>query len=119
MSDLGLKGFALGMMALSLAESGKASAREVLDSAFDCARAAVREQPGRNHRAFSTSRRLRPFCCRWLNESTRSSSTSISGGASRCDSRVRLDPRFPGRAAQTDVQLAMCWRGMIVPLRAL
>ena len=45
-SDECLKGYALGMMALRLAEAGKDSAREVLESCLRIARAFVPGQPG-------------------------------------------------------------------------
>ena len=77
-SDESIKGFALGMMALGLSLSGKPAAQEVLENAYEslerCPAPARRNRP-----RCTSSPRSRAFCCRWWNESTLSSSTSISG----------------------------------------
>jgi hypothetical protein len=105
-SDLGLKGFALGMMALSLAESGKAPAREVLESAFDAFEGPSQSSQGKPSSLFN----IAPIAAVLLPVAERIDPKLVDEYLWRSLAIRQPSPlgqRFPGRAAQTDVQLAI------------
>jgi hypothetical protein len=106
LTDQGLRSYALGMMALGLAEAGKASAKELLESAFESLERPTQSDPAKRLSLFH----IAPIAAVLLPVAERIDPNLVDECVWRSLAMRRpsgSDPVGNGSEAQSDVQLAM------------